>query len=144
MKLRTLMTRMAMRRCVPIALAMASGAAFGGDLIDGSAPLECRADQGHDCLPQEAQCGPLQRDAHHPAAITIDVSKGEIHSPFREAILQVGRSTSNRESLVLQGSDLLFAWSALINKTTGAMTISIADRQGAYIIFGKCTVAKKM
>ena len=134
---------MARYRSIPIALALAFGAAFGGELIDGSAPLECRAEQGHDCLPEEAQCGPLQRDAHHPPVITIDVSKGEVHSPFREAVLQVGRSTSNKESLVLQGSDLLFAWSALVNKTTGAMTISISDRKGAYVIFGKCTVAQK-
>jgi len=43
---------------------------------------------------------------------------------------------------VLQGADLQFAWSALINKKSGAMTISIADRKGAYIVFGQCKVAE--
>jgi hypothetical protein len=137
-------TGMTVHRSVLIALAFASSTALGGELIDGSAPLECRAEQGHDCLPGEAQCGRLKRDTNQPPVIAIDLAKGEIHSPFRTSVLRVGRSTSNKESLVLQGSDLLFAWSAVINKTTGALTISIADRQGAYIVFGKCTVAKTM
>ena len=47
-------------------------------------------------------------------------------------------TTTNQYSLILQGADLGFAWSALINKKTGAMTISVADRQGGYIVFGQC------
>jgi hypothetical protein len=59
-------------------------------------------------------------------------------SPFRTTVLTVTHTTDNSESLVLQGADLLLAWSALINKSTGALTVSIADRQGSYVVFARC------
>jgi hypothetical protein len=71
----------------------------------------------------------------------IDVANKQVRSPCRTALLSILHTTSNRESLVLQGADLQFAWSALIHRTTGAMTISIADRKGAYVIFGQCKLA---
>jgi hypothetical protein len=36
---------------------------------------------------------------------------------------------------------LKFAWSAIVNRKTGAFTLAVADREGAYVIFGKCKVA---
>jgi len=66
-----------------------------------------------------------------------------VRSPFRAAPLQVLQLANNGEAIVLQGMDLQFAWSALIKRTTGAFTISIADREGAYVAFGKCSEAKK-
>jgi hypothetical protein len=59
----------------------------------------------------------------------------EIRSPFRTTVLTVTHTTDNSESLVLQGADLLLAWSALINKSTGALTVSNADQQGSYVVF---------
>ena len=41
----------------------------------------------------------------------------------------------------MQGTDLKFASSAIVNRKTGALTLSVADRVGSYVIFGKCRVA---
>ncbi len=59
-----------------------------------------------------------------------------MRSPFRTALLQVTHTTVTSESLILQGADLLFAWSALIKKHSGLLTIAITDREGAYVVFG--------
>lgn len=76
--------------------AAAIGAAASPSTFDGSRPLLCSADRGHDCTPGAYDCS---------------------------------------ESLVLQGADLLLAWSALINKSTGALSVSDADRHGSYVVF---------
>jgi hypothetical protein len=86
---------------------------------------------------------PAGRKGVRPFAFRIDFAKKEVRSPFRTAVLKVAHTTTNSESLVLQGADLLFAWSAVINKTTGALTVSIADRKGAYVVFGQCKVAER-
>ena len=108
--------------------------------FDGSKPLECTVAKGHDCLPTETSCGPLKPQTDIAPVFKIDFAKQEVRSPYRTALLPVVNWSSNREALVLQGADLQFAWSALINKKTGAFTVSTADRKGGYIAFGQCKV----
>jgi hypothetical protein len=121
-----------------VALALVLGAASSSSLFDGSRPLSCRADLGHDCLPDAHDCRTIQPQPDKPAFFHIDFAKKEIRSPFRTAVLTVAHTTDNSESLILQGADQLLAWSALINKSTGALTVSIADRQGSYVVFARC------
>jgi hypothetical protein len=121
-----------------VALALVLGAASSSSVFDGSRPLSCRADLGHDCLPDAHDCRTIQPQPDKPAFFHIDFAKKEIRSPFRTAVLTVAHTTDNSESLILQGADQLLAWSALINKSTGALTVSIADRQGSYVVFARC------
>ena len=111
--------------------------------FDGSVSLACMASQAHDCLPEEELCHRFNPAADKPAVFEIDFGGNEVRSPFRAAPLQVLQLANNGEAIVLQGVDLQFAWSALIKRATGAFTISIADREGAYVAFGKCIEAKK-
>jgi hypothetical protein len=124
-----------------LALALAVTARAGD--FDGNTPLDCKVEQGRDCLPTEKVCGPLKQEMDKPPVVNVDFAKREVRSPYRTELLHVTHSTTNAESLVLQGADSLFAWSALINKTTGAMTISIADRKGAYVVFAQCKAQAK-
>lgn len=109
--------------------------------FDGSKPLECTAVSGHDCLPDQKQCSRLQPEGGKQPVLKIDVAKKTVQSPYRTALLPILHTATNREALVLQGADLQFAWSALINQTSGAVTVSIGDRKGAYVVFGQCKVA---
>jgi hypothetical protein len=129
-------------RFLAIVFAFSLSVASGAEPFDGSKPLACRAEQGHDCHPKESACSPIKPESKIEPVFGIDFAKQEVRSPFREALLHVSHTTTNREALVLQGADLLFAWSALVNKTTGAMIITVADRQGAYVVFGQCKLAE--
>jgi hypothetical protein len=111
-------------------VALVVAAATSPSTFDGSRPLLCRADRSHDCTPGAYDCKVLEPQPDQPALFRIDFAKKEIRSPFRTTVLTVTHTTDTSESLVLQGADLLLAWSALINKSTGALTVSIADRQG--------------
>ncbi|HZF26473.1 MAG TPA: hypothetical protein VEZ88_09460 [Steroidobacteraceae bacterium] len=112
------------------------------ETFDGSVPLQCTVSQAHDCLPGAGGgCKPMQPESTKPLVVSIDVPKKAIRTPFRTSILPILHHTTNAEALVLQGADLLFAWGALINKKSGALTIAVTDRKGAYVIFGQCKAA---
>ena len=134
---------MSSRRHISLIVLACSAATASADGIDGTAPLECTAERGHDCLPTKDSCGPLERESKQKPVLNIDFAKGEVHSPFRTDTLRVNHSLATAEALILQGGeDRGFAWSAIVKKKTGAFTISIADREGAYVIFGTCKLAK--
>ena len=109
--------------------------------FDGSVPMDCTALKGHDCLPTENKCNRLKPESDVAPVFGIDVAKKEVRSPFRTSVLPIQHVTQNKDSVVLQGTDLQFAWSAVIHRTKGTMTITVADRKGAYVVFGQCKVA---
>jgi hypothetical protein len=125
----------------PIVLALCLATVAAAEEFDGSVPMECTALKGHDCLPDQKQCNRLKPEGGKNPVLGIDVANKQVRSPYRTSLLSILHTTTNQESLVLQGADLQFAWSALINKATGAMTVSIADRKGAYVVFGQCKLA---
>jgi hypothetical protein len=128
-----------------IALALSMGTAAAAEQFDGSQPMSCKPLKGHDCLPSEDSCKPLKPEPEKDknAELGIDVAKLAIQSPFRTSTLPIQHTAQLRESLVLQGADLQFAWSTVVNRTTGAMTLTIADRKGAYVVFGQCRIVPR-
>jgi hypothetical protein len=121
-----------------LALSVAAVAAAGD--FDGSVPLTCTADKGHDCLPTEAACTRLKPETNIEPIYSIDFAKKEVRSPFRANLLKVVHSTTNNDSIVLQGAEATAAWSALIDRKTGAFTVALGDSKGAYVVFGQCKV----
>ena len=73
--------------------------------------------------------------------LRIDVSNKTLRTPYRTDALPIQTVGTNRASLTLQGTSLELVWSATVHRTTGRLTLAIADREGAYIIFGQCKVA---
>ena len=107
--------------------------------FDGSAPLTCTPSAAHDCTPDKAQCAPTKPTTRGP--IGIDFANKTVRSPYRTALLPIRTTSMNVEQLIMQGSQERFAWSAVVNRHTGALIIAIADREGSYIIFGECKAA---
>jgi len=124
-----------------IVLLSAAATAVAED-FDGSEPLSCLPVHGHDCLPTEASCKLLKPATGQDLHLTIDVAERIVKSPYRTTLLPIQYATNNTESLVLQGTTLQLVWSATIHRTTGRLTIAIADREGAYVIFGQCKLAQ--
>jgi hypothetical protein len=129
-------------RSVSIVLAMSVATLAAAADLDGKMPLVCTAEQAHDCLPKKDACSRMKPQTDIAPVFRIDFAKKQIRSPFRTAILPVLHTSTNEDSLVLQGADLLVAWSALVDKKTGALTVSIAVSLGAYVAFGQCKVTQ--
>lgn len=130
-------------RCILALLLTGSLSAASAAELDGSVPLRCTAQRGHDCLATGIRCEQLQPQTKIAPVFGIDFAKKRVHSPYRTSLLHISQLTKNAESLILQGTDLLFVWNALINRKTGAMTVSITDRSGAYVVFGQCEIAEQ-
>ena len=128
------------RPSITAALLLIASAASAQQL-DGSQPLSCEPIVGHDCLPKENSCKKLQPEAGKDLTLHIDVKTKSLRTPYRYDALPIQAVGTNRESLTLQGTSLELVWSATVHRTTGKLTLAIADREGAYVIFGQCKVA---
>jgi hypothetical protein len=122
-------------------LAMSSATLVAAADFDGSVPLVCTAERAHDCIPTADHCTRMKPQSDIAPVFAIDFAKKEVRSPYRTALLPVLHTAVNPDSLVLQGAQLLIAWSALIDKKTGGLTVSVADSVGSYVAFGHCKVA---
>ena len=71
----------------------------------------------------------------------VDVAKMSLKTPYRNDMLPIRSFSFNTKSLVMQGTSLQLVWSATIHRTTGRLTVAIADREGAYIVFGQCKLS---
>jgi len=125
-----------------LATALFSAAAVAGD-IDGTAPLICTDPVGYSCEPGKAQCSKVDPETNIEPQILIDPANKTVQTPYRADKLPVANSVLNEEQLQLQGTASRFAWSAVINRRTGNVTVTIGDRLGAYVIFGHCKVGTK-
>lgn len=122
------------------ALVLVASAA-SAENFDGSLPMTCEPIVGHDCLPKENSCKKLQPEAGKDLTLRIDVGSKTLRTPYRNDALPIQSVGTNRASLTLQGTSLELVWSATVHRTNGKLTLAIADREGAYVIFGQCKVA---
>jgi hypothetical protein len=123
-----------------IALLLAATARAAED-FNGSRPMDCEPLQTHDCLPTAKTCTPLKPEAGKDETMHVDVARMSVKTPFRNDTLPISSFGFNTESLVMQGTSLEVVWSATIHRTNGKLTVTIADREGAYVIFGQCALA---
>src|SRR3954451_9095133 len=120
---------------------LTTASAFAAEPFNGTQPMDCQPIAGHDCLPTEKTCKPLQPEPGKKLNLHIDVEKMSMKTPYRNDALPIQSFSFNSKSLVLQGTSLELVWSATVHRTTGRLTMAIADREGAYIVFGQCKLA---
>jgi len=122
----------------------ASAAALGADEpFNGSQPMDCKPLTGHDCLPTEQTCRKLTPEPGKDLTLHVDVNKMTFKTPYRNDAMPIQSFSFNSKSLIMQGTNLEMVWNATIHRTTGRLTMTIADREGAYVVFGQCSLAAK-
>lgn len=126
----------ACRMTLGVGLALSAAAAAAD--FDGSAPLSCTGLAGYSCDPAKGLCSKVKPESNVPPVVVIDPANKTVKTPYRTDLLPIANSGLNSEQLQLQGTAEKFAWSAIVNRQTGKVTVTIADRVGAYVIFGQC------
>jgi hypothetical protein len=106
--------------------------------FDGSRILICAPVQAFDCAAGE-DCGKgLPEEIGAPAFMRIDVANKAVIGPKRTSpILWTDESDTQ---LVLQGNELGYGWVIAVDQESGKMTATLANREGAVVLFGACTV----
>src|ERR1700757_4969571 len=133
-------TRQRMHRLILGLGVIVSGVAGAADL-DGSTALSCTGVSGYSCDPARA-CSKVKPEGDKAPVVLIDPSNKTVKTPYRTDRLPIANSATNNEQLQFQGTSEKFAWSAIVSRSTGKVTITIADRVGAYVIFGQCKAAE--
>lgn len=131
-----------MNKCMGFPLLFVSALALGAEVFTGNAPIVCMPQQGHDCLPTEKSCKPLQPESGKDTNLYFNIQTMSLKTPYRYDKLPIASFAYNEKSLVMQGTSLQLVWSATIHRTTGRLTVAIADREGAYVIFGQCKLSE--
>jgi hypothetical protein len=120
---------------------LSSMGAIAAEEFNGSRPMDCEPLGGHDCLPTEKACKPLKAEPGKKLNLHVDVANMSLKTPYRNDTLPIQSFSFNTKSLVLQGTSLELVWNATIHRTTGRLTVTIADREGAYVVFGQCKLS---
>ena len=132
-----------MRKAI-LAIGLTASAAAAAADIDGTVPLTCTPSAGFDCTPEKS-CGKLKPQSDPPPGgwkVDIDFANKVIKTPYHQTnLLPVQNTAVNDDQLILQGASDKFAWSSVVLRKTGKITITVADLKGAYVIFGQCKAA---
>lgn len=57
-------------------------------------------------------------------------------APSRADRLPIQDSSPDAEQLAMRGAEPRFAWSAIVDRKSGTLTLAVADRRGGHVIFG--------
>jgi hypothetical protein len=90
-----------------------------------------------DCSMGEDCTRGLAADIGAPTFLRIDFAKKAMIGPQRTSPIQL--MEANEQQLLLQGTELGFAWSVALDKSTGEMSATLVNRDGAFVLFGACT-----
>ena len=112
------------------------GAAAAGD-FDGSKLLICAPVEALDCGPGAGCAQERPEDVGAPNFLRIDVANNVIVGPKQTTpILLMDKSD---DQILLQGKELGYAWTLVLAQDSGTMTVTLVNREAAFVLFGSCT-----
>ncbi len=110
--------------------------------LDGSQPLICASMEAYDCGPGEECYRGTAESIDAPQFMWLDfenklarakrANSEERTAKFESLTLDTGK-------LILQGVQGGMGWSMTIEQESGAMVLTAAGDQAAFVIFGACT-----
>jgi hypothetical protein len=118
------------------ALLCSTTAVFGAD-FDGSKPLICATVDAHACDPGEVCLRGLPDSIGIPEFMRIDFAKKTIAGPKRTT--QIRYMDKSADQVLLQGTELGYAWTIALDTADGSMTLTLVSRDDAFTVFGYCT-----
>jgi len=110
---------------------------FADDAFDGTKTLLCATIEAHGCTRGEQCEKGLSEDFGAPQFMRIDFGKKEIIGPKRTTQIQLMEKTDDQ--ITIQGFEVGMGWVLALDRETGKMTVTLANGQEAFVIFGACT-----
>jgi hypothetical protein len=118
-------------------LAWAAGSMAAAADFDGSKLLICATVEAMDCASGQTCTKGRPEDIDAPAFMRIDFKKKTIVGPKRTTkIVSLERGG---QQLLLQGTELGYGWTLALDQASGKMAVTLANREGVFVLFGSCT-----
>jgi hypothetical protein len=124
------------KKYVALVAGLAAMSAFAAD-FDGSRRLLCATAEARDCVSGESCSGGLPDDFGAPVFLRIDFEKKTVVGPKRTTPIRL--MEQDERQLLLQGTELGYAWVFALDRTSGKFSASLTDLEGAFVLFGSCT-----
>lgn len=121
---------------VQAALLCLTTAVLGAD-FDGSRRLICATVDAHACDPGEVCLRGLPADLGLPRFMRIDLGEKTIAGPKRTT--QIRFIDNGADQILMQGTELGYAWTVVLDKTDGSMSMTLVNRDDTFTVFGYCT-----
>ena len=131
--------RTSMKPAIIIAAAILAWAALPGAAsdFDGSKLLVCANMEAAYCSPGQACDSGRPSDIGAPNFMRIDLANKNIVGPERTTtIMNVEKSS---DQLLLQGTELGYAWTLALDVHGGTLAATIVNRDKVVVLFGACT-----
>lgn len=122
--------------CAVAAAWALAASTFAAD-FDGSKRLICATVEARDCVPGEQCFGSRPDDFGAPAFLRIDFAHKAIVGPHRTTPILF--MEKGERQLLLQGTEIGYAWAIAVDQTSGRFAASLTDLDGAFVLFGSCT-----
>jgi hypothetical protein len=124
------------RTALATALLCSTTWAFGAD-FDGSRALICATVDAHECDPGEVCLRGLPDDVGAPRFLRVDFTAKTIAGPKRTT--QIRYLDTSADQVLMQGTELGYAWTIALDKTDGSMSMTFVNREDTFVVFGYCT-----
>ncbi len=114
---------------------------LGAD-FDGSKPLLCATIDAHFCDVGEICYRTLPAFLGAPQFIRINFAKKSIIGSSQgssQRTTDIRYMESSKDQLLLQGAELGYGWSVVLDTKTGAMSATLVNREDVFVLFAACT-----
>lgn len=126
-----------LQRIVLAAICVTGWSVAVADDFGGSKPLTCATLDAIECTVGLPCFQDVPEAMGAPRFMRIDFARKIVIGPKRTTpITSIEKTTAQ---VLLQGTELGFAWSIALDRENGRMTATLADRAGAFMLFGACT-----
>lgn len=105
--------------------------------FDGSKALICATIDAHDCDPGVTCERMLPSELGAPQFLRVDFAKKTIAGPQRTTPIRF--MDNGAAQILMQGTEFGYAWSIVLDKTAGALTMTFLNREDTIVLFGECT-----
>ena len=118
------------------------GLSHAGD-FDGSKALTCATIEAIECAPGGKCLRGWAREINLPQFVTVDLAAksitGKRPNDGSQLAAKIKSVSTKNSSLMLQGVQNDRAWSMVIAKDNGFMSVSVSAEDAGFVVFGACT-----
>lgn len=111
--------------------------------IDGSKALTCATIEAIECAPGGECSRGWAHEINLPQFVTVDLAAksitGKRPNDGSRLAAKIKSVTTKESNLVLQGVQNDRAWSMVIAKDNGFMSVSVSAEDAGFVVFGACT-----
>lgn len=125
------------RNLVLLSLSLLAVPALAAD-FDGSKPLLCATQAALDCARGDTCTPGLPEEIGAPAFMRLDLAKKTVIGP--QTTSEIMLQDKSGKQLLLQGREGGFGWTIVVDQQSGELTVTLTNRNGAYVLYGACTV----